>query len=87
MEDLGGEEEAVAVIRPEDLEVVDEAKSLPYALSGRVIFTMYLGHSRQAIVDIGGGARISIIVSPRIQYSPDDILIYRIGDWRYLLQE
>jgi ABC-type Fe3+/spermidine/putrescine transport system ATPase subunit len=95
MEDLSGEEEAVAVIRPEDLEVVDEAKSQPYALSGRVIFTMYLGHSRQAIVDIGGGARISITVSPRrslgervtIQYSPDDILIYRIGDWRYLLQE
>jgi len=95
MEDLSGEEETVAVIRPEDLEVVDEAKSQPYTLSGKVIFTMYLGHSRQAIVDIGEGARISITVNPRrslgervtLQYSPDDILICRIGDWRQLLQE
>jgi ABC-type Fe3+/spermidine/putrescine transport system ATPase subunit len=94
MEELSQEEEAVTVIRPEDLEVVDE-EDHGYILRGKVIFTMYLGHSRQALVDIGEGIRISISVNPRrtlgekvkIRYSPDDILIYRIGEWKTLLQE
>jgi len=83
------------VMRPEDLEVVEHSEAGPYTIEGKVVLTMYLGHSRQAIVDIGGGARISISLNPRrsigervrIQYSPDDVLVYRIAEWGSLLQD
>lgn len=94
MDEIGVGEDAVAIIRPEDVEVIDSSGEGKHVIDGRVVLTMYLGHSRQAIVDIGG-ARISISINPRrsfgervrIMYSPDDILIYNASEWRDLLQE
>lgn len=94
MEEIKVGEEAVAIIRPEDVEVIDTNNEGKHVIDGRVVLTMYLGHSRQAIVDIGG-ARLTININPRrsvgekirITYSPDDVLIYSASEWRDLLQE
>jgi len=94
MEEIGMGEDAVAIIRPEDVKVIDSGNEGKHVIDGRVVLTMYLGHSRQAVVDIGG-ARLSISINPRrsvgervrIMYSPDDILIYSASGWKDLLQE
>jgi putative spermidine/putrescine transport system ATP-binding protein len=81
--DSGTQREAVAAVRPEDVEVLSADTSEPHVLRAQVELTEFVGNGFESSADVGGGVRM-IARTPR-RWPPGSAVALRIPRARLLI--